>query len=100
MTKQNINNEIINELKAIKVAFENTFSTIDGRTVLKALYNDCTSMLGEFEENPLKASFNEGRRHMLKQILAYAKPDLLSDKFGEMTSDIFNEITNWANWTK
>ncbi len=52
-------------------------------------------MMGEYEADHCKASFNEGRRYMLRQILNYAKP-VENGEFSDVTLEFFEELTNWS----
>jgi hypothetical protein len=75
-----------------KASFERIFKdSADGRTVLKVLSEECVPEIGNYEADPHRIFFNEGKRNLFMTIL----------KLSSLSMGNFIEMYNWDNrWLK
>lgn len=72
----------LEELREIKVRFEKVFRSSDGEVILSVLGNECFSEIGNYESDPYKMAYNEGKRYMLMKILSLS--DMSMEEFLEL----------------
>lgn len=91
----NINNffKTKDETILIKRAFDEVFSSKEGKIVLTQLANQCLPQLGSCYENPHKAYHEQGKLYMLMFILRLANIDVNNFLAKYSQKDTFNPLS-------